>query len=52
MHELSRANLPIVQSRWTREQAVEYFRAQGQEDTVRLLAYRRLIISTCTPATA
>ena len=40
MHELSRANLPIVQSRWTREQAVEYFRAQGQEDTVRLLAYR------------
>ena len=40
MHELSRANLPIVQSRWTREQAVEYFRAQGQEDTVRLLTYR------------
>ena len=33
MHELSRANLPIVQSRWTREQAVEYFRAQGQEYT-------------------
>ena len=40
MHELSRENLPIVQSRWTREQAVEYFRAQGQEDTVRLLTYR------------
>ena len=40
MHELSRANLPIAQSRWTRKQAVEYFRAQGQEDTVRLLAYR------------
>ena len=40
MHELSRANLPIVQSRWTREQAVEYFRAQEQEDTVRLLTYR------------
>ena len=40
MREISRADLPIVKSRWTREQAVAYFRAQGQEDTVRLLAYR------------
>ena len=40
MREISKADLPIVKSRWTREQAVAYFRAQGQEDTVRLLAYR------------
>ena len=40
MREISKADLPIVKSRWTREQAVAYFRAQGQEDTVRLLAFR------------
>ena len=40
MREISKADLLIVKSRWTREQAVAYFRAQGQEDTVRLLAYR------------
>ena len=42
MREISKADLPIVKSRWTREQAVAYFRAQGQEDTVRLLHYRYL----------
>ncbi len=41
MHEVSRRDLPIVGARWTREQAIEHFRAQGQEDTVRLLGYRR-----------
>ena len=32
MREISKADLPIVKSRWTREQAVAYFRAQGQEE--------------------
>ncbi|MDO5378385.1 MAG: nucleoside kinase, partial [Clostridia bacterium] len=41
MREISQRDLPIVKARWTREQAVEHFRAQGQEDTVRLLGYRR-----------
>lgn len=41
MREISRRDLPIVKARWTREQAIEHFRAQGQEDTVRLLGYRR-----------
>ncbi len=40
MHEIVRRNLPIVKSRWTREEAIAYFSRQGQEDTVRLLAYR------------
>lgn len=40
MHEIAQQDLPIVKSRWTRQQAMEYFRNQGQEDTVRLLAYR------------
>ena len=40
MHEISARNLPIVKSRWTREQAIAYFDAQGQTDTVRLLRYR------------
>ena len=34
MHEISARNLPIVKSRWTREQAIAYFDAQGQTDTV------------------
>ena len=40
MHEISARNLPIVKSRWTREQAIAYFETQGQMDTVRLLRYR------------
>jgi len=40
MHEIAQADLPIIRSRWTRAQAIEYFDAQGQEDTVRLLSYR------------
>ena len=40
MHEIARQNLPIEKSRWTRKQAIDYFAAQRQMDTVRLLAYR------------
>ena len=40
MREIVRRDLPIVKSRWTREEASAYFRAQGQTDTVRLLKYR------------
>lgn len=40
MHEIVAQDLPITKSRWTREEAVAYFKAQGQEDTVRLLSYR------------
>lgn len=40
MHEIAARDLPITMERWTREQASQYFAAQGQEDTVRLLRYR------------
>ncbi|MBR4040155.1 MAG: nucleoside kinase [Clostridia bacterium] len=40
MHEIAQQNMPIEKSRWTRQQAIAYFTAVGQEDTVRLLAYR------------
>ena len=40
MREVVRRDLPIVKSRLTREQAIAYFAAQGQDDTVRLLGYR------------
>lgn len=40
MHAIAEKDYPIVKSRWTRQQAMAYFAAQGQEDTVRLLAYR------------
>ena len=39
MHEIVAQDLPITKSRWTREEAVAYFKAQGQQDTVRLLSY-------------
>lgn len=41
MRDIVRRDLPITRERWTREQAAEYFKAQGQDDTVRLLGYRR-----------
>ena len=40
MRDIVQRNLPIVKSRWTREQAIDYFSRMGQEDTVRLLRYR------------
>ena len=41
MRDIVRRDLPIVRSRWTCEQAVEHFKREGQEDTVRLLGYRK-----------
>ena len=40
MHAIAEKDYPIIKSRWTRQQAMAYFAAQGQEDTVRLLSYR------------
>jgi len=40
MREIVRRDLPITMSRWTREEAMDYFEKMGQEDTVRLLGYR------------
>ncbi len=40
MRRLCKENLPIVKERWSRTRAIEYFKAQGQLDKVRLLAYR------------
>lgn len=40
MHEIAEQDLPIEKARWSREEAIAYFAAQGQEDTVRLLSYR------------
>ncbi len=40
MHAIAEKDFPIIKSRWTRQQAMAYFAEQGQEDTVRLLAYR------------
>ena len=40
MHSLSRADLPLMRERWSRERAMNYFRDRGQMDKVRLLSYR------------
>ena len=40
MREICAENLPIQKSRMTRQEAMALFEKQGQEDTVRLLAYR------------
>ena len=40
MREITRRNLPIVRSRITKEEAAYRFSLAGQDDTVRLLAYR------------
>lgn len=40
MKELRDAALPFVRKRWTREAAIEHFKAQGQMDKVHLLSYR------------
>ena len=40
MRGIVERDLPIVRSRWTREGAMAYFAEKGQDDTVRLLAYR------------
>ena len=41
MHSIVRQDLPIIKSRLTNAEAMDYFKSQGQEDTVRLLAYRK-----------
>ena len=38
--ELIREDIPLIRKRVTTEQAIEYFRADGQEDKARLLSYR------------
>ena len=40
MREICKKDLPITMSRLSREEAMELFARQGQEDTVRLLTYR------------
>lgn len=40
MREITRQNLPIVRSRITKEEAAYRFSLAGQDDTVKLLAYR------------
>ena len=41
MKEIVAANLPFVRSRWSREQAIEYFKSLGWTDKADLLAYRQ-----------
>ena len=40
MREIVGRDLPITMSRWTRDEAMSYFKKMGQDDTVRLLGYR------------
>lgn len=40
MEKIVKENLPFVKERWTRRQAIEYFRQEGEEDKMRLLSYR------------
>ncbi|MBQ2833926.1 MAG: nucleoside kinase [Clostridia bacterium] len=41
MHEIVQQDLPIEKARWSKEDAIAYFSTQGQDDTVRLLSYRK-----------
>jgi len=40
MRDLRDAALPFTRERWTRQQAMDYFTAEGNLDKVRLLSYR------------
>ncbi len=40
MRAIVKADLPFERQRWTREKAIDYFAAQGEQDKTRLLAYR------------
>ena len=40
MQKIVKEDLPLRKERWTREEAIRYFAAQGMEEKVRLLAYR------------
>ena len=41
MREIVAANLPFTRSRWTRQQAIDYFSSLGWTDKSELLAYRQ-----------
>lgn len=41
MHEIVAANLPFVRTRWSRQQAVDYFESLGWTDKSELLSYRQ-----------
>jgi uridine kinase len=40
MQDIIQMDLPFVPSRWSKEDAIEYFQTQGDEDKARLLSYR------------
>lgn len=40
MKRIVRENLPFVRETWSRKKAIDYFDTDGQEDKMRLLAYR------------
>ncbi|MCL2544807.1 MAG: nucleoside kinase [Clostridia bacterium] len=40
MHEIVQADEPLIRTRWTREEAMDYFERDGQADKLRLLRYR------------
>lgn len=40
MWGIIKSDIPFTREHWSKAQAIDYFRAQGQEDKVRLLAFR------------
>ena len=40
MREIVEQDLPFIRTRLSRQEAIDYFKEKGQDDTVRLLAYR------------
>ncbi len=40
MRRIVQENLPFKKERWTRQQAIEYYKQDGETDKTRLLAYR------------
>lgn len=40
MQDIVKEDLPFTLSRWSREEAIAYFKKQGDEDKARLLSYR------------
>ena len=40
MWDLIREDLPFVRTRWSRDEAINYFKAQGEDDKANLLSYR------------
>lgn len=50
MHEIVAQDLPITKSRWTREEAVAYFKARGRRIPCAYFPIVRLIFSMYIPA--